>query len=177
MTSLPTKLFLGIGVILLIFGIYLVWERNNPNRLSFQLSRNSKTTAESAEKPSILSVPSANIALPIIPASIADGKWEDTKQGVSYLSNSPVPGHVGNSILYGHNWPTLLGNLSKVKPGDTISVSFTSGDTKKFTVRFVTIVTPDETHILNQTDDKRLTLYTCTGWFDSKRLVVTAVAE
>lgn len=41
--------------------------------------------------------------LPIVPAQIAGGKWEITKNGVSYLTTSPLPGSEGNSVLYGHN--------------------------------------------------------------------------
>lgn len=175
--TLPAKLFFGIGFLLFVLGAFLVWERNDPNRLSFRSYQQSSRSQETSVKPTLLSIPSVNISLPIYEAAIVKGKWQDTKSGVSYLSSSPVPGAIGNSIVYGHNWANLLGNLTKVKPGDEISVSFTSGKIKQFIVKFVTVVTPDETHILNQTSDNRLTIYTCTGWFDSKRLVVTAIAE
>lgn len=168
--------FFLLSILFFSFGGYLLWQRNNPGRIAFRLTQ-SLPGAEnsSAVRPLTISIPSANITLPIYPARIVNNRWEDTKDGVSYLASSPLPGARGNSILYGHNWTTLLGNLTKVKPGDTITIAFTSGTTKQFIVKFVSVVTPDETHILDQTNDERLTLYTCTGFLDSKRLVVTAI--
>lgn len=165
-----------VGVLFLIFGIYLTWQRTTPLRLSFaDMPQNSL----GANKPAraILSIPTANIKLPIIPAAINNGKWEDTKLGVSHLISSPVPGAIGNSIIYGHNYPNLLGPLERVKPGDKVNIQLSDSTQKNFTVAFVTIVTPDQTHVLNNSEDSRLTIYTCTGLFDTKRLVVTAIAD
>jgi len=68
-----------------------------------------------------------------------------------------------------------LGKLPKVKPGQEITIVFTDGSSKIFTIEYTSVVTPDQTHILNPTADSRITLYTCTGLFDNKRFVVTAV--
>lgn len=171
-----SKLFFFAGFCLLLFGGYLLWERNDPGRLSFRLTdalKHTKTQPKSDKKPLAILIPTAKIRLPIYAMDIHNGQWPDTKNGVSYLSSSPLPGDKGNSILYGHDWDSLLGRLWEVKPGDEITVLFPSGP-KKFTVQFKTTVTPDETHVLSQTADNRITIYTCTGFLDSKRLVVVA---
>ena len=94
--------------------------------------------------------------------------------GLSYLSSSPIPGEWGNSILYGHNWPNLFGPLKKIQKGDPVEVELSSGQTRTFEVVMTDTVTPNQTHILSKTDDVRLTLYTCTGFLDRNRFVVTA---
>jgi len=90
------------------------------------------------------------------------------------LLDSPIPGRIGNSIFYGHNWTSLLGNLVNAKPGQEISIAFGSGEIERFKISYVQVVKPSQTDILNQTNDRRITLYTCTGFLDSKRLVVVA---
>lgn len=169
------KLFIVFGICFLAFGAFLLWERNTPQRLSFRPFAQQTVNATAEVMPVRLIVPSQGINLSIYPASINQNKWEDTKQGVSFLTSSPVPGTVGNSIIYGHNWPNLLGPLTKVKPGELVVVAFNDGTTMPFIVTFTSTVTPDQTHVLEATDDKRLTIYTCTGFFDSKRFVVTAI--
>lgn len=127
--------------------------------------------------PVSIAIPSLRISLPVYPSTIENGKWQDTKDGVSFLTSSTAPGVGGNSIFYGHNWPSLLGNLTKIKPGDKIFVTLSEKGMQVYTVKYITVVTPDQTHILDTTSDSRLTLYTCTGFLDSKRFVVTAVED
>ena len=115
--------------------------------------------------------------LEIIPSKITNNTWEATSQGVSHLSSSPIPGEKGNSILYGHNWTNLLGNLTKIKPGAEINIILKNREKKIFIVEYVSIVGPNDTQILADTDDTRITLYTCTGFLDSKRFVVTALLK
>jgi len=173
------KLCIGSGTFLIILGSFLLWQRNDPSRLSFRLNERlaSASKSSSTNVPVSISIPALGISLPVYPATIEKGKWQDTKNGVSYLTSSAVPGEAGNTILYGHNWPALLGNLRKIKPGDKILVTLFEKKMQVYTVKYITVVTPDQTHILDATLDKRLTLYTCTGFLDSKRFVVTATKD
>ncbi|OGG11389.1 hypothetical protein A2Z00_00455 [Candidatus Gottesmanbacteria bacterium RBG_13_45_10] len=171
------RIFLTLGVALVLFGMYLTWQRTTPLRLSFRDLPKLSAPSANTPFPVVLTIPTAHITLPIVPATITTGQWQDTKRGVSYLSASAVPGDVGNSIMYGHNWPNLLGNLRLVKPGDRLTVLLSNGQRRGFTVAFLSVVTPDDTRILANSKDARITLYTCTGFLDSKRLVVTAIAD
>lgn len=172
-TSFVSKFLICIGIILILFSGYLVTERYSPRRLEFK-DFNLSQTVSSKITPVRITIPSLNIDNGIYPARIDNGKWEATKEGVSYLSSSPVPGSAGNSILYGHNFQSILGNLTKIKPGDKIEILMSDGEKKIFKVKFTSVVDPDQTHILSQTADNRITLYTCTGFLDSKRFVATA---
>ncbi|MBP9669945.1 sortase [Candidatus Woesebacteria bacterium] len=163
---------LGLGLFFLAFSGYLLIERNTSRHLVY-----ADTSPTKVVSPIRLTIKSIGLELPIIGAHIVDSKWDITKDGVSYLVTTPLPGSLGNSVMYGHNWSNLLGDLDRVKTGDTITVQNSDGVSHHYIVHFISVVTPDETHIYTNTPDYRLTLYTCTGFLDSKRLVVTAVKE
>ena len=125
--------------------------------------------------PKSIEIPSIQLNLPIVPSIINGKSWQTTKAGISYLQSSAVPGQKGNSIMYGHNWTSILGNLTKVKPGQIIIVTMNNRERKTFRVAFTAVVTPDQSYVIDDTKDIRLTLYTCTGFLDSKRFVVVAM--
>lgn len=177
MKKLLSTLFIITGLICFISAGYLIYDRTNPNRVSFAYEKQIIPAKEiqSQRQPVKLVINTVNIELPIIPASIKDGQWESTKDGVSYLTSSPIPGEKGNSILYGHNWPNLLGKLVTIKPGDTVEITYNDGSVSYFDIEYTATVTPDQTHILAESQDKRITLYTCTGFMDSKRYVVVGI--
>lgn len=166
-----------IGILCLVYAGALYAQRSNPTRLNFKESPTQKPVISGKILPSRLVISAVNIDLPVIPSEIKEGEWETTDTGVSYLKSSPLPGDRGNSIMYGHNWESLLGPLLRVKTGDTLSVEYSDGEKKTFVVAGIMTVTPDQTHILNATSDRRITLYTCTGFMDSKRLVIVAVLQ
>jgi len=174
--SLFSKISILLGILLLLFGAYLVFERYNPKRLEFEKIEQSASFA-SLLYPQKITIPALSIELGVYPAKITNNSWEATTRGVSYLTSSPVPGEFGNSILYGHNFPNLLGKLPKIKPGDEIVVTLDSGKEKTFVVKYTQVVIPSQTDILKSTGDTRITLYTCTGFLDSKRFVAVALLK
>ena len=165
------------GSLGLLLSFYLIFQRYNPQNLSFQIGSSKidyKVSDSEIAEPVGVKINSANIALPIIPSKIDDNKWESTTKGASFLKTSVNPGEIGNSILYGHNWPNLLGNLTKVKPGDKVTVFYADNSTRDFLVEYTAQVRPEDITILKNSEDRRITLYTCTGFLDSKRFVVVA---
>ena len=116
-----------------------------------------------------------DIDLPVYQSEIFEGVWQDTEEGISYLKTSPLPGDIGNSVMYGHNWENILGNLNNIKIETEIEITFSDGQIRVFKFDDKFEVTVDQTHVLNQSDHPKLTIYTCDNFLDSKRLVVTAV--
>ena len=174
MKKVVSKLFLLAGLLFISFGFYLVYLRHSPKLLSFEGKKTSVKYASGSNQPSKITIPSLRLNLPIVPA-ISDGRdWETTHLGVSYLSGSPVPGEQGNSVLYGHNWESLLSKLPQIKTGERIEITMQNGSKKSFVVEYTAVVTPDQTYIIENTSDTRMTLYTCTGFLYSKRFVVVA---
>lgn len=170
------RLFILLSISLFMLGGILVVRRYSP-ALAFKTDMTEGVQIQATVIPQQIVIPLLKLDLPIVGARISKGVWDTTTVGVSYLARSPVPGEYGNSILYGHNWPTLLGSLGKLKPGDKILVRYQNAPDRSFTVQFINTVNPDQTYILHPTKDRRITLYTCTGWLDSKRLVVTAILD
>jgi len=171
-----SSLLVFLGVICLLYGSYLAYLRYAPGKLAFA-SYPAESSAEYSLQhaaPTQLHIPSMEVNLPVVPSTITGNRWETSNTGVSHLSLSPVPGEKGNSILYGHNRAYLLGNLHKIEPGETIQITFSDNTVKSFIVEYTRIVNPDEVEVIEQTDDIRITLYTCTGFLDLKRFVVVA---
>jgi len=164
------------GIACLLLSVYLIYERTNPNNLAFSdfVQEGNEGQNFGKTQPLAITLPTLKKTLPIFPAIVSKDSWQTSPSGVSYLSSSPLPGEKGNSILYGHNWPNLLGSLAKMKPGDRIEIAFSDGSIREFVVAYTTTVNPGQVEILKDSEDSRLTLYTCTGFLDSKRFVVTA---
>lgn len=173
--KLLARILISLGILLSIYGGYEIWLQVNPQKLSFA-NYPYAVDAQSnfKELPKRISIQSVGIDLPIQPSRITNGIWQTTTTGASYIQSSPIPGEVGNSIMYGHNWANLFGPLVKTKPGDKIVIEYMNGSKKEFTVKSTQTVSSQDSSVLTSTQDKRLTLYTCSGWFDEKRFVVTA---
>lgn len=163
-------LYLLISLVLVAYGGWLIIERTKPIPLTYEPS------AAYGTELFTLAIPAARIDLPAYGAVIEGTTWQTTKRGISYLSTSPLPGDAGNSVLYGHNWPNLLGNLHTVKPGDSVFIT-AKNKTRRFIVRFVAVVGANEHSVYAPSNDTRITLYTCTGFLDRQRLVVTAFPD
>jgi len=181
------KLLILSGSILIGISAYFYYLRFVPTRLTIDSYKPVKITAQETKvqpdevkmtaQPVEIHIPDLNIHLPIIAQNITEETWETTKDGVSYLKTSPVPGHMGNSILYGHNWENLLGPLLRINRKNAIEVVYSDGSRQRFTVGYTATVSPDQVGILNQTDDQRLTIYTCTGFLDRKRFIAVAFPD
>ena len=170
-----SNLLFIIGIFSFLATGYLIGERTFPKNLSFQGDAGLVSACIDHNKiPIGIRIPSLSINLPIIPSVIRNGIWETTMNGASYLLTSPVPGQKGNSIIYGHNYSNLLGKLPAIKPGQEIDIYYNDMSMKRFRVEYTSVVDPSQTDVLKQTNDKRITIYTCTGLFDSKRFVTVA---
>lgn len=179
MRKLLSTLLIAFGIFCYSLTAYSIYERTNPQRISFayEAEKGDKPIQKHRNYPIQVQIVDLEISLPIIPAEIENGKWDATTQGVSYLTSSPLPGEKGNSILYGHNWANLLGKLPEVKPGQIIEITYVDGSKKQFEIAYTVTVTPDQTHILAPSEDKRITLYTCTGFLDTKRFVAVGILQ
>ena len=172
------NIFVILGITSLGFSLFFYWQRITPRRLSFNIDNLGEVAVvQQGVVPTALAVPGLDISLPIYLSKVENGKWEATSKGVSYLRTSPIPGEIGNSIIYGHNWKSLLGNLTKAKTGQNIDIYYSDGSKKTFKITHTQVVLPSQTKILDPSNDRRITLYTCMGFLDSKRFVVTAIYE
>lgn len=121
--------------------------------------------------PTSISIPKLDLNISVAPGIIENDKWTLYDDKISWLSTSDVPGK-GNVILYGHNRKKLFGSLDKLSVGDEIVVEH-EGDLYKYEVNLIKKVDPTDVEAIVSAQDQ-LTLYTCDGAFDQKRLVVIA---
>lgn len=177
MKRIATVLIL-VGLVCYAVAGYHIWIRYTPNKLTFtDYKPRFFVPVNTTHFPVKLTLPDLQIDVPIIPSKITNGIWETTDKGASYLLSSPIPGTVGNSIIYAHDFTNLFGPLVNAKPGEKIIVSYSDGTRIDFVIAGTQIVSPSESSILSESQDKRITLYTCTGWFETMRFVVVATEQ
>lgn len=168
-------LLIFIGISVLIYAGYLSWERIDPSRLAFITAPAPSKIIASHILPTRILIKKLQVNVPLYPASIHKNIWETTTQGASFLTSSPLPGERGNSILYAHNWTNLFGNLVMVKPGDLVTVMYKNNTKKTFIITYTAIIAPKDVHILDNSKDTRITLFTCTGFLDMNRFVAVGL--
>lgn len=170
MKNILSKCLIIVGLIFILFGAGLYIQTIIPTSID---TLEAKESIDS-KYPQSITISSINVNLAVIPSAKKNGKFETTKNGVTYLTNSVLPSQTGNSVFYGHNWPNLLGSLKKVKRGDTIELKYPSGEIKTFTIDLVTEMPAEYAKVSLESDQKVMTIYTCSGFLDSKRIIVTA---
>ncbi len=103
------------------------------------------------------------------------------KEGLWHRPKTVNPNEVGNSVIIGHrnlrgmSTPITLSNLNLIKVGDQFMV-FWEGQEIDYEVVETRVIRPNDFSVEANTDDQRLTIYTCT--LDSKkRVLVVAKPE
>ncbi len=137
------------------------------------------TTSASARvgTPTHLRIGSIDVSTDLQPLGLlSDGTLEPPSrwQEAGWFAKGVVPGEVGPAVIAGHidstNGPAIFYHLDDLRPGDTATVTFTSGRPKTFVVdriqRFPKKHFPTDT-VYGPTPDAELRLVTCTGTFDA----------
>lgn len=172
--------FIGLIFLLLTFIILFypeIFPKNtvdtkNPIKINSALYSSKNTSND----PVRILIPKAAIDLKVVDAKIINGYWELSETTASYGLGSGHPGEKNNTVIFAHAREGLFYNLKDVKTGDTIYV-FTKNKWYRYKVNKITAVYPDQTEVIKPTKNEELTLYTCTGFYDEKRLIVTAVPQ
>lgn len=101
-------------------------------------------------------------------------------RGAWRYPSSSTPDKGGNTVITGHRFRfrppnnTTFYLLDKISVNDEIVVIWENKE-YRYKVKETKVVNPDQTEILNNTDQAILTLYTCTPLFTTKqRLVVVS---
>ncbi|WP_050742264.1 class D sortase [Symbiobacterium thermophilum] len=124
----------------------------------------------------ILTIPKIDLTV-----AIAEGTDDRTlRHAVGHFAETAGPGEPGNFALVGHRGhiygPFFL-RLDQVEVGDPILVR-SGGATYVYRASEIFVVEPDETWVLDPTEQAQITLITCTPkWINTHRLVVRGVLE
>lgn len=122
-----------------------------------------------------------NISTLDISGKIFQGETSSTMdKGFWHFPLSKNPGKKGNVVIIGHRFMNMppkkdtFYNLDKVGIGDKIQIINDEGEYNYIVVEKKE-VEPNDTSVIQDTDDYRLTLITCTPlWTSQKRLIVVA---
>jgi LPXTG-site transpeptidase (sortase) family protein len=98
------------------------------------------------------------------------------RRGPAHLAGSALPGAPGNVVILGHVniWGSVFLHLRELRPGDPITLQ-TAGGTFTYRVTGSLVVAPsDVAAIAPHAGPATLELATCTGPFDTQRLIVVA---
>jgi len=106
---------------------------------------------------------------------IVDNVWKISEENASFLGSASYPGEGGNVIIYGHNKSEIFGLLVNIKLGDEIEIVSADYKTYRYVVSEILTVNPSDVEVIQPTNSEVLTLYTCIGLLDSKRLIIKAV--
>ncbi len=169
-----------LGTLLIISGVVLIAiPQIFKNQLvkpaePIKIDKKLLVTQTSAEPPVRIVIPKYNIDLPIVEAKVKSGAWELSETTASHGLGSAGPGQIGNMVIFAHARPGLFLPLRDIENDDVVYI-FTQDRWYEYVVSDTHLVNPNETQVIAPTSDTRLTLFTCSGFMDSKRLIVTAL--
>lgn len=172
-TYMKREIFFIInGILLIIFGVFLLVSYST---LSLPLS-NSSIASVSAQPlwPKSINITKSKVTAQVRAGGYENGKWILDDNYAFYLPTSGKLGQGGNTILYAHTRDRLFGSLKKTSVGDIIILGDANGKIYSYKVYSIESIKPYQVEKIETNLKDTVTLFTCDGWFDEKRLVVKA---
>lgn len=128
---------------------------------------------KNSNPPVRIAIGSVNIDLPVKEAKVVKGYWEVFPDSAGFGLGSAYPEENGNTVIFAHARPGQFAPLKIIKTGAEILV-YTKEKYFSYKVDSIREVLPSQTEVIAPSKDPILTLYTCSGFSDSKRLIVVA---
>ena len=128
---------------------------------------------EPSQPPQRIVIPALNLDLPVVEARVVNGFWEPSQSSASHGVGAANPGEPGNVVIFAHARDDLFGPLRNLKK-DIIIYVLTKDRWYSYSTEDIKLVDPSDIQVIAPTPAETLTLYTCSGFLDTKRLIVTA---
>lgn len=174
------KLILGVCLVLIGTSIIIGkvnFPKSKENEISesnpIEISGFNQTDYDENKLPRRVIIPSVSIDLAIRQAEIVGGYWQVFDDSAAWGTGSAIPGENGNQVIFAHARKGLFLPLRNVRVGDTIYI-LTQDKYFEYKVDQLKEVYPNQVEVISPTENETLTLYTCSGFGDSKRLIVVA---
>ena len=164
-----------IGIVLLT--TYFAWKINRSRILSFKAPDSSSfetVVQKVGAKPNHIKIPKFGVDMDVAEAQIVEGVWQVFPEKASHLGVSSGIDGGGNIVIYGHNKVNALGPIRWTSPGDIIELTGEDGVIYTYRIEKTIEVEPDNLEYVLPKSEEVLTVYTCSGFLDSKRFVVVA---
>jgi len=177
------RILLGIIFILIGFAWFAFLYRpptlqtltDNLAKEPIMADRAFKKEAKESDIKSVV-IPRLNIDLSVAPSEIKNGYWEVSEISASHGQGSANPGENGNVVVFAHAREGLFLGLRDIKKDDAVYI-LTNDRWYRYRVSEIISVYPNDITTVAPTDSEILTLFTCSGFFDDKRLIVKAIPE
>jgi len=186
------RLLLAVIVVINVYVIaqplypeVVYWWQTHVHHRQQALAQAVKSTKKTKANPQPAAIPAGeHLVIPSIALdqNIVEGQSIYTvNKGVWRWPKSSDPTKSGNMVLIGHRFtyagPAVFAHLDLVKVGDPETL-YWNGKQFDYKVSQIKVVDPNDTSIIQPTDDTRLTIYTCTPMWSTKfRLAVIAEQE
>ena len=165
-------ILITLGTMLIAIGAFLLVRYQS---LSLPLSKSSVVSATAEPLwPKWISITKSKITAQVTAGGYKEGKWILDDNFALYLPTSGKLGEGGNTILYAHTRERLFGSLKKTSVGDLIILGDANGKMYNYSVYSIEYIKPYQVEKIETNVRDTITLFTCDGWFDEKRLVVKA---
>lgn len=128
---------------------------------------------QNIKPPERVVIPELSIDLPVRQAPLVNGYWQVYSDSAGWGEGSGLPGQPGNQVVFAHARVGLFKPLRGAKEGMRVYI-FTKDSWLSYLITDVKEVLPNQTEVIKPTEDETLTLYTCSGFGDSRRLIVIA---
>lgn len=171
------------GVALIALGLILVFGKSQNQTLNASFENEPVDVAElknnelSGEIPNRIIIPELKVDIEVKKSRVVGGYWEVFENVAGWGEGSGHPGRNGNQVIFAHARDRLFLSLRDIKKDHRIYVLANDNEKEKFyaySVVEIKEVYPNQTEVIDPTDDETLTLYTCSGYEDEKRLIVVA---
>ncbi|MCX8009005.1 MAG: sortase [Patescibacteria group bacterium] len=167
-------LFLFLGITFLSFPhVRNLFTHVSGEQVPIRADKTFTLQGNTDELPTRILIPSLSIDINVTPSKLINGYWEVSETSASFGMGSAPPGTIGNTVIFAHARERLFLPLKNIAIGKDIYV-LTKQAWHRYTVEEIREVLPTDVYVVNKTQDNRLTLFTCSGFLDSKRLVVIA---
>jgi len=174
---------IALGIALLFMGLILVFGRpEKAIELVYVDSFASEPVdiqgfeteqSEEGQVPERIIIPKLSVNLPVKESKVVNGYWEVFSDTAGWGEGSGMPGKNGNQVIFAHAREGLFLPLKEVNKDMEIYV-LTGDNWYGYKIKEIKEVYPNETQVIAPTENETLTLYTCSGFNDTKRLIVTA---
>lgn len=179
--QLDRKVRLLLGFLLIASGLVIAtynYQGNIDTSATFEnepvsIELTNYENLENVSLPVRVVIPDLDIDLEVQESKIVNGYWEVPEDKAAWGEGSGLPGMDGNQVIFAHSREELFSNLEDVEMNMRIYV-LTNDDWFVYEVTEIKEVYPNQTEVIAPSEDERLTLYTCSGYKDSKRLIVVS---
>jgi sortase A len=197
------RVFITAGVLILLFVAYQLWGTGIREAQSQRSLKNEFAQRVDGDSPggTTTTIPGATVPPTVVPSvatTVAEGDAvahiqipaigvdkivvegvgvPDLKKGPGHYPGSPLPGQKGNAAIAGHRttYGAPFNRIDELKAGDQITVTTVQG-TFHYEVRKHLVVKPNQTEVLKDYHDDRLTLTSCNPKYSARQRIVVVSA-